>query len=140
MKKHILKFLQRGLTFSVFGPVIMAIVYASLGASGAVSAFTPGEVCLGILSSALMAFIAAGISIVYEIERLPLFSAALIHGIILYLDYILVYLINGWLATQLESILIFTGIFIAGYALIWVIIYFSTKRSTAFLNRKLQKQ
>lgn len=138
MKKHIMDFLKRGLTFSVCGPVIVAIVYAALGAAGAVQSFTPNEVCLAILSSALMAFIAAGISIVYEIERLPLFSAALIHGVVLYLDYILVYLINGWLLSQLIPILIFTGIFIAGYAVIWLIIYLTTKNSTAMLNRKLK--
>lgn len=138
MKKYIMDFLKRGLTFSVCGPVIVAIVYAALGAAGAAQSFTPNEVCLAILSSALMAFIAAGISIVYEIERLPLFSAALIHGIALYLDYILVYLINGWLQSQLIPILIFTGIFIAGYAVIWLIIYLTTKNSTAMLNRKLK--
>lgn len=138
MKKHIMDFLKRGLTFSVCGPVIVAIVYAALGAAGAVQSFTPNEVCLAILSSALMAFIAAGSSIVYEIERLPLFSAALIHGVVLYLDYILVYLINGWLQSQLIPILIFTSIFIAGYAVIWLIIYLTTKNSTAMLNRKLK--
>lgn len=138
MKKHIMDFLKRGLTFSVCGPVIVAIVYAALGAAGAVQSFTPNEVCLAILSSALMAFIAAGISIVYKIERLPLFSAALIHGVVLYLDYILVYLINGWLQSQLIPILIFTSIFIAGYAVIWLIIYLTTKNSTAMLNRKLK--
>ena len=59
MKKHIMDFLKRGLTFSVCGPVIVAIVYAALGAAGAAQSFTPNEVCLAILSSALMAFISA---------------------------------------------------------------------------------
>lgn len=140
MKKYILDFLKRGLTFSVGGPVIVAIVYAILGATGVVEHFTPNEVCLAILSSALMAFIAAGISVIYAIDRLPLFSAVLIHGIVLYLDYILVYLINGWLQSQLIPILIFTGIFILGYAVIWVIIYLTTKNSTASLNRKLKAE
>lgn len=138
MKKHILDFLKRGLCASVGGPVIMAIVYACLGAAGVVTSFTPGEVCLAILSSAFMAFIAAGITVVYEIEKLPLFSAILLHGIILYADYIGIYLINGWLKSQLVPILVFTGIFIAGYAVIWLIIYFATKNSTASLNRKLR--
>ena len=133
-----MRFLQRGLTFSVFGPVIIAVVYAILGACGVIQALTPGEVCLGILSSALMAFIAAGMTIIYEAEHLPLFSAVLIHGIALYLDYILIYLINGWLQSQLLPILIFTGIFIVGYALVWAIIYFTTKNTAASLNRKLK--
>ena len=138
MKKHVCNFLKRGLTFSVGGPVIIAIVYACLGAAGAVSSFTPMEVCLAILSSALMAFIAAGITVIYDIEKLPLFPSVLIHGIILYSDYILIYLVNGWLKSQLIPVLIFTGIFVAGYAVIWLIIYLVTKNSTASLNKKLQ--
>lgn len=137
MKKHIIDFLKRGLLASGGGPVILAIVYGILGAVGVIETLTPGQVCLGILSVCLMAFIAAGITVVYEIERLSLFSAVLIHGIALYADYIIFYLLNGWLKSQVLPILIFTGIFIAGYAVVWVIIYATTRASTQSLNRKL---
>ena len=140
MKKYLIQFLQRGLTVSVLGPIVAAIVYAILGACGVIETMTVYAICLGILSSALMAFIAGGITVIYEIEQLPLFSATLIHGVTLYLDYILVYLINGWLEAQLESIGVFTGCFIVGYALIWAIIYFTTKNSTTALNRKLKAE
>lgn len=139
MKKYICEFLKRGLTFSVGGPVILAIVYGILGASGATESLSPAEVCKGILTVSLMAFIAAGITVVYSIEKLPLFSAVLLHGIVLYADYILIYLVNGWLKSQLLPILIFTGIFLVGYAVIWLAIYFATKASANSLNRKLQK-
>ena len=137
MKQHIKKFLQRGLTFSVGGPVILAIVYGILGAAQVIDTLSPAEVCKGVLTVSLMAFIAAGMSVVYEIERLPLFFAALLHGVALYADYILIYLFNGWLKSQIIPVLIFTGIFIAGYCLIWVIVYFSTKNTARSLNRKL---
>ena len=138
MKKHIVEFLKRGLMFSVGGPLVLAIVYGILGATGTVSALTPWEVCRGILTVSLLAFIVAGCTVLYQIERLPLFAAVLVHGTALYLTYILIYLINGWLQNQLTPILIFTGIFIAGYAVIWVIIYAVTKKNTDKLNHQLK--
>ena len=138
MKKYVFGFLKRGLAASVGGPVVLAIVYGILGATGVVTTLTPGEVCMGILTVSLMAFIAAGINVVYEIEQLPLFTAILLHGVALYLDYILIYLLNGWLKSELTSVLVFTGVFVLGYALVWLIIYTVTKRSTDRLNRKMQ--
>jgi hypothetical protein len=137
MKKHLISFLKRGLTFCVGGPIILAIVYGILGATGAAATLDSLEVCRGILTVTLMAFIAAGITVVYDNEKLPLFWAILLHGTALYLDYILVYLLNGWLASGPVPILVFTAIFIAGFAIIWLLIYFFTKRSANQLNRKL---
>lgn len=138
MKQYILTFLKRGLTFSVGGPVVLAIVYGILGATGAATALTPTEVCLGILTVSFMAFIAAGITVIYTIEQLPLFSAILIHGIALYLDYLLIYLLNGWIQSEWKPIFVFTSIFIASYGVIWVIIYLTTKKATHNLNQKMQ--
>ena len=138
MKKYVLEFCKRGLLAAAGGPVILAMVYGILGAVGVIESLTAGEVCLGILTVTFMAFIAAGITMVYQIEELALFPAILLHGVVLYLDYILIYLLNGWLQSQLIPILIFTGVFVVGYAVIWGIIYFATKRTTDSLNRKLQ--
>ncbi len=137
MKKYIVEFLKRGLTFSVGGPVVLAIVYGILGATGTAVSLTPREVCLGILTVSLMAFVAAGITVVYTAEKLPLFWAALLHGIVLYADYILIYLLNGWLQSGMTPVLIFSAIFVAGYALVWVIIYFTTRQSTRMLNQRI---
>ena len=140
MKPYIFAFIKRGLTFSVGGPIILAIIYGIMGATGTVTALTPQEVCLGILTISLMAFIAAGITVVYSIEQLPLFSAVLLHGIALYLDYLIIYLLNGWLQSNLVAVLLFTGIFVAGYTLVWLIIYFTTKRAAGELNRQIHNQ
>lgn len=137
MKKYISEFCTRGLMVCGGGPVIVAIVFAILGATGVVQTFTVTEVCKGILTVTLLAFIAGGITMIYQVEELPLFTAILIHGVVLYLDYILIYLFNGWLKSQIVPILIFTGIFIAGYAVIWCIIYAVTKNTTDNLNKKL---
>ncbi len=139
MKKHILNFFKRGLMASVGGPVVLAIIYFILGKTGVTAALTPDEVALGILTSALLAFLAAGSGIVYEIERLPLFLAALIQGLTLYMDYILIYLVNGWLQSQIQVIGIFTVCFVVGYAILWGIIYFSIQASTRQLSQRLRK-
>lgn len=140
MKKFWKEFLFRGLICASGGPTILAIIYGVLGATGAVEAFSPREVCLGILTITLMAFLASGMTAVYQMEQLPLAIMILLHGGVLYLAYILTYLINGWLQKSLVPILIFTGIFAAGYALIWLIIYCVEKARADKLNKLLKKQ
>lgn len=138
MKTFAKEFLFRGCLAAGGGPVVLAIVYGILGATGTVSSFSPREVCIGILTVTLLAFIVAGMTAIYQLEQLPLPSAILIHGAGLYAAYILIYLLNGWLKTQLVPILIFTIIFIVGYAVIWFLIYSVTKAKTQSINRKLQ--
>ena len=139
MKKFGKEFLFRGLICAAGGPVVLAIIYGILGATGAVEAFSPREVCTGILTITLLAFVAAGMTAVYQQEQLPLAIMILLHGGALYISYMLTYLINGWLKTSLIPILVFTGIFVAGYAVIWLIIYRITKAKTKKLNRLLKQ-
>ncbi|MEE1164294.1 MAG: DUF3021 domain-containing protein [Lachnospiraceae bacterium] len=138
MKKYVFEFVKRGLMAASGGPVILAIVYGIIGATGEAASFTPSEVCMGILTVTLMAFIAAGITIIYQMERLPLASAIAIHAGVLYLDYLLMYLLNSWIPRDWTGIGIFTAIFVVGYALVWVCIYFSIKAKTDYINRKLR--
>ena len=139
MKAFGKEFLLRGLLCATGGPIVLAILYGLLGASGAITQLTPKEVCTGILSITLLAFIAAGMTAIYLVEQLPLPTAILIHGGALYVAYLLTYLLNGWLMHQLGSILIFTGIFLAGYGIIWLVIYCIIKSKTDKLNQKLNK-
>jgi len=140
MKKFWKEFLLRGLICASSGPIVLAIIYGILGATGAAQSFSPSEVCLGILTITLLSFVAAGMTAIYQMEQLPLPTMILLHGGALYIAYILTYLINGWLANQLKHIVIFTGIFIAGYVLIWLIIYCIEKNKTAKLNKLLQNE
>lgn len=139
MKKYVLEFVKRGLMAAAGGPVILAIIYGILGLSGAVTSFSPAEVCFGILSVTLMAFIIAGISMIYTVEALPLGVAILIHAGVLYLDYLLVYLLNSWIPKNWNAIGGFTLIFAVGYAVIWLIIYLCIRRSTQKLNKKMNQ-
>ena len=140
MKKFWKEFLLRGLICAAGGPLVLAVVYGILSATGAVETITTKEVSLSILTITLLAFTAAGMTAIYQMEQLPLPIMILLHGGVLYLAYILTYLINGWLQKSLVPILIFTGIFAAGYALIWLIIYCVEKASADKLNKLLNKQ
>ena len=120
MKKFWKEFLLRGLLCAAGGPLVLAIIYGILGATGEVTQLSPNEVCTGSLTIMLLAFIVAGMTAIYQIEQLPLPIMILLHGGALYIAYILIYLINGWLMNQLTPILVFTAIFIAGYAIIWL--------------------
>lgn len=140
MKKFVSDFILRGLLAAAGGPVVLAIVYGILGQAGIVDTLTPGEVCKGILTVTLLALTVGGMTAIYQVERLPLVSAILIHCGVLYMVYILIYLINGWLKNQLVPIAIFTAAFILGYALIWLCIYLSIRAKTEALNRKFRKE
>ena len=112
MKEHIKNFIMRGLLTASGGPVVLAIIYGVLGATGVADTLSPGAVCKGILTVTVLAFLAGGIGVIYQIERLPLCWAILIHGLVLYAAYILTYLVNGWLASQWIAVAVFTAIFI----------------------------
>jgi hypothetical protein len=138
MKKFWKEFFLRGLGCAAGGPLVLAIVYGILDATGAVETVPTGEVCMGILTITLLAFVAAGMTAIYQIEQLPLPMMILLHGGALYFAYILTYLINGWLQNSLVPILVFTGIFIASYALVWLIIYMVEKSKAEKLTKLLK--
>ena len=138
MKAFWKKFIFRGLICAAGGPIVLAVIYGILGATGTVQAFSPKEVCLGILTITLLAFTAAGMTAIYQVEQLPLPMMILLHGGALYIAYIVTYLLNGWLENSPAHILVFTGIFVAGYAIIWLIIYMIEKAKAEKLNHLLK--
>ena len=132
------EFFKIGLMAGGGGPIILAIIYAILQACGTVEVLTVSQVILAIFTSFLLAFVAGGVSVVYRIEKLPLMWASLIHVSVLYLDYLIIYLVNGWL--PVSWVLPFTGIFLAGYFLIWCCIYFGIRQNIRRMNRKLNAE
>ena len=140
MKKHVLEFLRRGFAACGFGPLVLAVFYLIMNQQADVQTLTINQVCLGIFSLSALAFIAGGMNFIYQLERLPLMVAILIHGGVLYLSYLATYLINGCLEQGITPILVFSGIFVLGYVAIWAVIYSIIKKRTAKLNDMLQKQ
>ena len=107
---------------------------------GELQILTVQEVCVGIFSLSALAFVAGGLNVLYQIERLPLMIAISIHGGTLYLIYLITYLINNWLGREITPILVFTGIFLIGYVIIWAIIYLIIRNNTADINKKMNKK
>ena len=140
MKKHILEFLRRGLVACGFGPMVLAVLYLILQQQTNLDSLTVNEVCLGIFSLSGLAFVAGGMNVIYQIERLPLMMAVLIHGLVLYCGYLATYLLNGWLVWGTAPIFVFSLIFVLGYVVIWAFIYTVNKRNTQKLNRMLEKK
>lgn len=136
MKNNIKKFFLRGVSFAWGGPIVLAIVWLCLKKAGAVSTLTVNEAVLGIVSTTIMAFIAAGVSIVHQIENLPKAFAGLIQMAVLYIDYLGFYLLNGWI--KAGKVWIFTIIFVAGFLVIWLSIFIPTKIKVAKMNKMIK--
>lgn len=140
MRKHVLEFIRRGLIACGFGPIVLAVFYLILQHQGAIEILTVNQVCLGIFSLSGLAFTAGGMNAIYQIERLPLMVAILIHGSVLYVSYLVAYLLNSWLELGVVPILVFSCIFIVGFFVIWAIIYSIIKRNTDRINEILKQK
>lgn len=140
MKKIVLEFLRRGSIASGIGPIVLAIVYLILEKAAGIQALTVSEVVTGIFSLTALAFIAGGMNAIYQIERLPLMTAILIHGVVLYLSYLVTYLVNDWLDFGVIPVVAFSLIFVVGYIVIWAIVYFIIRKNTQEINEMLKKK
>ncbi len=136
MKKFIKEFCKRGLMFAWGGPFITAIVWLSLSASGKIDALNVNQVVIGIFSTTFLAFIAAGVTAIHQIDSIPKPFASLIHGSILYIDYLGIYLLNGWM--EFSHLWIFTLFFLLVFALIWLSIYIPNRIRVEKMNKMLE--
>ena len=140
MKKFVSNFLLRGLVACGFGPVVLAVVYLVLHQQGAVQTLAVTEVSMGIFSLFALAFVVGGMNAIYQIERLPVMLAILIHGVVLYVSYLIVYLVNDWLQWGFTPIVVFSAIFVVGYLMIWAIIYSVNKKNAERINKQLKQR
>jgi hypothetical protein len=140
MKKFVSNFMLRGLVTCGFGPVVLAVVYLVLHQQGVVHTLAVTEVCMGIFSLFALAFVAGGMNAIYQIERIPVMLAILIHGVVLYVSYLIVYLVNDWLKWGFTPILVYSAIFVVGYLMIWAIIYSVNKRNAERINEQLKQR
>ena len=140
MKKFIWEFTRRGFGICGLGPLVLAVIYLILRQQGILQTLSVDQVCLGIFSLTVLAFIAGGMNVIYQIERLPLMVAILIDGAVLYICYLVTYLLNDWLEWGILPVLVFTGIFVIGYLVIWVIIYSVIRRDTCRVNQILKQK
>ena len=137
MKKILVEFIRRGMIAWGFGPLVLAALYLILGRQTGLEVLTVEQVCTGIFSLSALAFVAGGMNCVYQIERLPLMVAILLHGGVLYIAYLVTYLVNGWLGWGTFPLVVFSVIFLLGYVAIWIVIYTVNRRKTEKINQIL---
>lgn len=123
--------------FGGFGPIVAGIVYAILERTVSNFSLSGTQVLLAIASTYMIAFVQAGASVFNQIEEWPLPKSLLCHFLSLYAAYVIGYLINTWIPFQAEVVLIFTGIFVAVYFVIWAIVYLAVRATSRRLNQKL---
>ena len=131
MKAFLKEFVKRGSMFCGGGPLIVAIIYMFLP----VETVGVSHIVTEILTSLLLAFIAAGISAIYTVEKIPYPTAGLIQGSVLLADYLTIYLINGWIPVTWQSITMFVTI---SFLTISLIIYHSIKVQIEKLNKQIK--
>lgn len=93
----------------------------------------------GIHSTSILAFLVAGAVILWQEERLELTGALVLHGLFLYISYFIVYVVNGWIITELKSIGIFTLVFIIFYSLLYIALYSVERIKVKKINSGLNK-
>ena len=140
MKKYIREFMFRGLIFGGFGPIVLAIIYFIISIFDSTITFTGREILLGTISVYLLAFVHAGVSVFNQIEEWGINKATGVHFAVLYVAYSFCYLVNTWIPFDAKVFLIFTGIFILVYAVVWTIVFLCVRKSGKQINNLLSKQ
>lgn len=138
MNKYVKDFLHRGMIFGGFGPIVLGIIYFILSKIIDNFSLNGGEVLLGIISTYLLAFVQAGVSVFNQIEHWPLAKSLLCHLATLYFAYSLCYIANTWIPFEPKVLLIFTVIFIVIYFVVWGLVYFTIKVTSKNFNAKLK--
>ena len=138
MNIYLKRFLQRGIAFGGFGPIIVGIVFYILSLTLEGFSLGGGEVFLAILSTYILAFVQAGASVFNQIEEWPQAKCTFVHFLTLYLAYVLCYLFNSWIPFDINVVLIFTAIFAAGYFVVWLAVFISIKAVSKKLNAKIK--
>jgi hypothetical protein len=139
MRKYVLDFLRRGFSACGLGPLVLAVIYLIIEKKVDIQLLDINQVYREIFTLSALAFLAGGMNFIYQVERLPLISAIIIHGSVLYLGYLVTYLFNGWLEWTCTQILVFSMIFILSYLLIWTVIYTCIRRKTVRINAILEQ-
>ncbi len=140
MKHSYLKqFLLRGLAFGGFGPIVAGIVLWCVSLTLPDFSLTGDQVLLAIVSTYVLAFVQAGASVFNQIEHWPLMKSLACHFTLLYAVYTGCYLLNSWIPFEPMVLVIFTTIFVVGYAVIWLTVYITVKAVSRRCNAQLGK-
>jgi len=138
MNKYLKSFLQRGLAFGGFGPIIAGIVLCIISLCVDGFSLGGGQVLTAILSTYILAFLQAGASVFNQIDEWPVAKSLLCHFLTIYVAYVGCYLINSWIPFEPAVVGVFTAIFTAAYLVIWLTVFFIVKATGNKLNAQLK--
>lgn len=138
MNRYVKEYLHRGLIFGGFGPIIAGIVILILDKTGTYTSVSGSDMFLAIVSTYICAFVHAGSSVFPSIEHWSKIKAMFWQFTSIYVVYLSVYQINGWMPLKASVIAIFTVCFLGGFLIIWAIVLASVNAATKRMNEKLE--
>lgn len=124
--------------FGGFGPIIFAFIVFFIWKYAPDTQFSGEEILLGTISVYILAFVHAGASVFNQIDEWGINKSIGIHFATLYVAYSICYLINRWIPFDIKIFGIFTAIFVAVYAVVWVSVYLCVKRTSHLLSDGLK--
>ena len=137
MNKYVKNYLQRGIVFGGFGPIVAGLVFWILQLAGVEVLLSGAQVLIAIVSTYVLAFVQAGASVFNQREEWPLAKSMGLHFLSLYIVYVGCYLVNRWIPFAWQVIAVFTGIFVLAYLAIWLTVYFVIKSVSKKLNKNI---
>lgn len=137
MNKYVKSFFHRGLIFGGLGPIIVSIIFMCISHSDPNIGLSAKEMFMTTVSSYLLAFIQAGVSVFNQIEHWSVPKSLLCHFSLLYITYSLCYIVNAWIPFDIKVLVIFSIIFVVVYFVVWFAVYFAVKSTSKKLNEKL---
>lgn len=137
MNKYVKEFLHRGLIFGGFGPIVVGIVFTVLQYTAEGFSLGGTQVLLAIISTYLLAFVQAGVTVFNQIEHWSTVKSLLCHFGSLYAAYSVCYVANSWIPFDPMVLVIFTLIFAVMFFAIWTTVYLSVRAVSKKFNKKL---
>ena len=137
MNKYLKEFLHRGLMFSGFGPLVFGIVVLCISYFGDMPEHSALKIFMGIVTTYVLAFVQAGVTVFNQIEHWSVPKSMLCHFGTLYITYSLCYIFNSWIPFKVEVLGVFTVIFAVGFFAIWGIVYLCVRNTSKKINEKL---
>ena len=137
MNKHVKSYLQRGIVFGGFGPIVAGIVLVIIQWSGAEVLLTGLDALVLVVSTYILAFVQAGSSVFNQMETWPIAKSLGLHFLSLYVVYVGCYLVNRWLPFAWEVIAVFTAVFALVYFSIWLTVYLIVRKTSKNLNKNI---
>ena len=137
MNKYVKEFLHRGLIFAGFGPIVVGIVFAVLQYTVEGFSLSGVQVLLAIISTYLLAFVQAGVTVFNQIEHWSMVKSLLCHFGSLYVVYSVCYVANSWIPFEPMVLVVFTAVFALLFLAIWTIVYLSVRAASKKFNKTL---